>query len=167
MIDFRVEMIDPLTPDDELRYRGLLAQDQKPESSGSYDEQKPDSSDRLPGQRTEFSPSLADQRSGFSVRPDQKPQAAGSPDGQETKFAGIGQPTGGTEPEAGVGRRKDGREGNAEAQVVGSRCQRPTGEDLFAGIRPVPVGVEVDPGVQVSGSRGGDRDLGGSADIHR
>lgn len=92
-MDFRVEMIDPLTPADELRYRELVAQDQKSESSGSYDDQKLDSSGSPPSQETEFSPSLAQQRPGFSVRPDQGTQSAGSPGDQEPESASIGQPT--------------------------------------------------------------------------
>jgi hypothetical protein len=92
-MDFRVEMIDPLTPDDELRYRELVAQDQKPETSGSYDDQKLDSSGSLPSQETEFSPSLAQQGPGFSVSPDQGTQSAGSPGDQEPEFTSIGKPT--------------------------------------------------------------------------
>ena len=92
-MDFRVEMIDPLTPDDELRYRELATKDQEPEFSGSFVDQKPDFSGSLSSQGTEFSPSLDDQSPEFSVRPDQKTQSAGSHETQRTAFAVIGEPT--------------------------------------------------------------------------
>jgi len=92
-MDFRVEMIDPLTPDDELRYRELATTDQMPEFSTSLVGQKPDSSASLSVQRTEFSPALAAQSPEISVRSDQKTQSAGSQDNQETEFTGIEQIT--------------------------------------------------------------------------
>ena len=92
-MDFRVEMIDPMTPDDELRYRALVASNQESEFSGSSVGQKPDSSASLASQGTESSPKLAEQGSGFSVRPDQKTEHAASDANQETEFADIGQPT--------------------------------------------------------------------------
>ena len=47
-----------------------------------------------------------------------------------------------------------GRGRNVQGQRVGARRQRRVGEDLFARIVPVPVGVEVHPGVQISARRG-------------
>jgi hypothetical protein len=81
-MDFRVEMIDPMTSDDELRYRALVAKDQEPKFSGSFVGQKPDSSG-----------SLADQSPEFSVRPDQETQSTGRHETQETESAAIGKAT--------------------------------------------------------------------------
>ena len=43
---------------------------------------------------------------------------------------------------------------NVQGQRVGARCQCRVGEDLFARIVPVPVGVKVHPRVQVPARRG-------------
>ena len=92
-MDVRVEMIDPMIPDDEQRYRELVSTNQESEFSGSFDGQKPDSSISLPSQRTEFSTTQNEQEAGFSVSPDQKPLSAGSYATQETEFATIYQPS--------------------------------------------------------------------------
>jgi hypothetical protein len=92
-MDFRVEMIDPMTPDDELRYRELAARDQESEFSGSSVDQQPDFSGSPSDQGTEFSTMLTDESTEFSVRPDQETQSAGSHETQETDFATIGEPT--------------------------------------------------------------------------
>jgi hypothetical protein len=92
-VDFRVEMIDPMTPEDDLHYRELVAGNQEPEFSGSFIGQKPDSSGSLAAQGTDFSPSLTEQRPAFSVSSDQKTRHSGSRVNQETEFTGIGQST--------------------------------------------------------------------------
>jgi hypothetical protein len=92
-IDFQVEMIDRLTPDDELRYREMATANRKSEFSESLAGQESDSSGSFASQETGFSPTPAAQETESSDNPEQKPKSAVRLANQEPESAAIGQHT--------------------------------------------------------------------------
>ncbi len=67
------------------------------------------------------------------------------------------------EAEAGEGEADPGVGGKGEREGVRAGLQGDGGEDLFAGIGPAAIGIEIDPGIEVTGPGGGDAERNGRA----
>ena len=72
-----------------------------------------------------------------------------------SRRAGWQQTTERAQAEAGKGAPNRGPGRHRDRNRVGSHYQSETRGDLLARIEPVPIGIEVHPGVQFTGSRGG------------
>jgi len=88
-MSFRVEMIDPLTPNDQQRYADLLA------LAAASANQQPDFADSSPDQQPEFTASPPQQKTDIAASGDQRPEFAGSLSDQQPDLAAIDSPANG------------------------------------------------------------------------